>query len=471
MAQSHRKSVRIARRLEGFARRATREILFEGGLEGILGFQEDIFKLQIEIQQAINEAKRLRMKDAETLSLLEELRRLRWFSRRLGDALAWNLLLHNRQIIQSLYQESSVPVVSAWSDGHRGAFEFAKSATGPAWGVPIIHDITNVLRIGDVTFMNPNLNPSDSIFRTVELKTTRVSEETTPEGETVLGLNVTVVSNEPIPMLRAPDREAGDRKVDIAPTNPARREDRRLARQMKRLDAAMASKYAKLNEFTKIGDNQIFTIQVEDEQESHWKELRRAIRQARRDGYSYFEIDEFVGYSLIYSARGVTVEDISATPLAEHVTGLMHDEIGDRNSITLTTIPEREDDQYGHSVLPFYLWEVPQRAIKDLLRGRLMIAATYNSGWIEKLLEEAGATINTHNRPGKDSRGFEVVLPLSWDNASGEYHSGTPSEEMYISVHEFRGARAVVQRVLAAGTVATHVTAEELVATADEVES
>ena len=44
----------------------------------------------------------------------------------------------------------------------------------------------------------------------------------------------------------------------------------------------------------------------------HWADLRAAIRQARRDGFAFFSIDNYVGYTVWYRKDGVTEEHINS---------------------------------------------------------------------------------------------------------------------------------------------------------------
>lgn len=455
------------RRIELLAVRTTAKKLFEAAnFDHLHSLQRDIFNLQIDLQRAIATAKQ-RKRSPDTHRHLENMRRLRWFARRLGDAVAWNVLLLNRQVIHSLNGNSLTPIPTSWSDGHRGMFEFAERSTSREWGIPIVHDITSVLRVGDVTFMLPSETGAagDATFRTVELKTTRLSERMTDDGRTSIEVQVTVVGNEPLPY---PEQQPSD----VQPASnevKVRRPDRRIERQLRRMDLAVAKKNAPLHEYAKIGDQYHFSLQLDNEEQPHWAELRRAIRAARRDGFAYFELGGFVGYALFYNAQGVTGEDIKASPLPQHVVGLLHEEIGDRNSITVSQMPDDEDDAWNSNVLPFYLWDVPQRAIRDLIRKRLLVTASYNSGWMEKLLTDAGLTV-IPDSGGSDKRAFEVVAHFGWEGkAKVEYHSHV-WEEMYVAVHEFRGPLAVLQRALAVTAAPKVATFDKFIPAEDETE-
>jgi len=455
------------RRLELLAGRVKPEKLFSG--EGLVHFHEvqrDIFELQMDLQREIRKAKQ-RKRGGESRSHLETLRRLRWYARRLGDAVAWSTLLQNRQVIQSLSDNDPVPIPIEWSDGHRGAFEFAKNSTSREWGIPIIHDITSVLRIGDVTFTLPSQSgkSSDAIFRTVELKTTRLSESVGEDGKSAIEIQVTIIGNEPLPSPRVSESEEEPPRAPIR----SRRPDRRIQRQMERMDRATASKNAPLHEYTKIGEQYHFSLQLNDEEQPHWAELRRAIRAARRDGYAYFELGRFVGYSLFYNPTAVTKDDIVASPMPARVAGLMHEETKDRNSITVSHLPDDEEDNWSAHVQPFYLWDIPQRAIRDILRNRLLITATYNSGWMEKLLTDAGLKVVLDDS-GNDVRSFKVVAHFEWEGqAAVEYHSSV-WQQMHVAVHEFRGPIAVVQRASAIQSAPSIVSFDKFIPSEDELD-
>lgn len=463
MDADERELSRFARRIEQLAARATANKLFTAAqdFDHLHSLQRDIFNLQMDLQRAIAAVKQ-RNRSSEAYLHLGALRNRRWLARRLGDAVAWNVLLLNRQVIGSLSSNSVTPIPTSWSDGHRAVFEFAEKSTSREWGIPIIHDITSVLRVGDVTFMLPSETGAalDATFRTVELKTTRLSERRTDDGRTAIEVQVTVIGNEPLPFPERPPAEAhsGSDGVQV------RRPDRRIERQLERMDIAIAKKNAPMHRYAKIGDEYQFSVQLEKEEQPHWAELRRAIRTARRDGFAYFELGGFVGYSLVYNAHGVTEEDIKASPLPRHVTGLMHEETRDRNSITVSHLPDKDDDRWSAEVLPFYLWDVPQRAIRDIIRNRLVIVGTYNSGWMEKLLKDAGLSVIPKSG-GADKRAFEVVAHFGWEGkAKVEYHSHV-WKEIYVAVHEFRGPIAVVQRALAVTAAPEVATFEQFIPT------
>jgi hypothetical protein len=211
------------------------------------------------------------------------------------------------------------------------------------------------------------------------------------------------------------------------------------------MDQATIRKNIGTNKSTKVGDNYVFVSDSQVDDVPHWTELRRAIRLARKQGYSYFSIGGFVGYSVLYNSRGLSDYDFQSTKITENVSGLIHEEIGDRNSITVSMLPSAAADSIALSTLPYYLWEIPQNAITDILWHRLMIVATYNTGWMENLLMRAGLRV-LDVKGSRDGRAFEVIADMKWPNGvTLEYHSNV-WREMVEAVHEFKGPDAVVQR-------------------------
>ena len=147
------------------------------------------------------------------------------------------------------------------------------------------------------------------------------------------------------------------------------------------MDIVIASKNAPMHELTKIGDGYNFNLQLAEEQQPHWEELRRAIRTARRDGFAYFELGGFVGYSLIYNATGVTEEVIKSSPIPRSRRG--SDAQGNRRTGTASLSPPSQTTRRGRiqrrCVATVSVGSASERAIQDILRNRLLIMAAYNA--------------------------------------------------------------------------------------------
>jgi hypothetical protein len=159
----------IQRRIEQLAPRAQMVDLLAEGLHAFIGFQDDLARLQAEIQRDIGALKKTVRKDKQAVPPLEYLRRLRWYARCLGDALAWEVLLFDRKAIAALMSGTRPPIAEI-TPNHQAVITMAGHLLSQQFGIPIVHDITNWLRIGDITFMQPKKEGTSWRFHTVETK-------------------------------------------------------------------------------------------------------------------------------------------------------------------------------------------------------------------------------------------------------------------------------------------------------------
>lgn len=222
--------------------------------------------------------------------------------------------------------------------------------------------------------------------------------------------------------------------------------------------SATASRNAPTNRFAKIGDQHVMTLQIDDEPEPHWQELRRAIRAARVAGFASFQLDDFVVYSVFYGEGGVAEEQVKDERMLAQVKRLVSHAHGIRNSVTVTALPARDGEPFTEFVLPLYLGEVPQVAIRDILRGRLLIVAAYNMARLEAEIRAAGAAVT--RRADGDPRDFGVVIRFKTQGGEGEYRSSAPWRDIHVAVHEFRGA--VVCRALAPKQLSQHLSLADM---------
>lgn len=449
-----KQQTRFLRRLEQLASKVGSNRFLKEGIEEFLDYQEAIAKLQLDIQVAIVNYKKRSRADKKLIPHLEQLRRLRWHSRRLGDAVAWSVLLYNRQTIYALSLNSRVPISTVVDDdGSRGVLMMARSLTSREWGLPIVHDITDVLRIGDITFASPVRNPKDAVFRTIEVKTRWMGIVEEEDGSSTLSLSVQISSTEPFPDTPPHILEAtGQNGIEPGPPPEAkpRREDRRLRKQLDRMDLAKSHRDTPFDTVTELDGQPHITMSIDTDQYSRWGDLRRAIRKARADGHSYFSIDGFVGYALFYNASGVTPEDTEQGNLPGDIgASLMDDGLESRNSITLVSIPAEEDDRHLPHLLPFFLYKIPQRAINDILRGRLVIMAVMNSARIEKLLTTEGYEV-IPSTPPADTRLFTFRTKMTWPTGEAlQLEAPAPWQDMQIAAHEFLSAASVIGKARA----------------------
>lgn len=427
--------------------------LLADGLDAFIGFQDDLARLQAEIQRDIGELKKSVRKNKQAIPALEYLRRLRWFARCIGDALAWEVLLFDRKAIAALMSGAKPPIVEI-TPNHQAVVVMAGHLLGQQFGVPIIHDITNWLRIGDITFMQPNGEGSWR-FQTVELKSSVNDSGALDDGVVNATMTVNVYSNESLDRLKSV-AVGSSPNVDaqIAPTaSSSYRQDRRLERQIKRLDEMVARRDAEENAIVTIDDIPNVALRLTHGDTHYWRDFRRAIRNARRDGFSFFSIDGFIGYGLFYRREGVTEEHIASfqEPYVQQVQSDLIPTAEDANRFLLVReVPMREEyDIEGFPIMRFFSYKIPRVAINDLLRHRLMVTAVVNMGRLDHALVDQGFTVVGINATSEDQP-LPYSVDVSWPNGE-RFRVGIPmsqvSREVERALYEFSGLDDVIQKV------------------------
>jgi hypothetical protein len=385
----------FVRRIE---RLATDLVTFDFKRPGntLWNFQIRLFDLQAEIQQAITRVKNLPRQDPARYEALEDLRGVRWHARRLGDAFAWVLFGGDRRSLHALAGSIGVPVAPERGPRDAAMMTTANQLAKAGWGFPLLHDVTDCLRIGDVTFIKIDPETGTRKLTTVEMKTRLVSQQPAGDNQTRYHFEVSAITgltNEQVTELGLLDFDEtaaalGDDRHAQAPRT--RRPDRRLQSQLRRLGRAVDHTSAPFNEIVEIpGDGPFMAAHFISEAKSHWKILRRIIRNARKEGYASEAVDTTFLYAAIYSETGIEEEDIKNDRMIEDLGSdiFVHD--GRRKQLLINQIPVVET-QSVQDFMPFYLFRIPRRALRDLINGRLVLLVLLNPGKIVEALEADG---------------------------------------------------------------------------------
>lgn len=443
---------RFLRRVERLARKLLSADFDDAN--ALWTFQESLLRLQRDVQEAITEAKRSRS-DRTGYAILTSLRTARWHARRLGDAFAWILLNFDRKVIRSLAGNSRVPV-SREDHGTRGLMAITGHLAGQGWGFPLLHDVTDCLRVGDVTFIKPGEESLE--YQTVEVKTRIISEQPTEDGKTTYEYEVAVLL--PSEFDTTPSTGAsghavwqgvttpGPSNTEVGAAEPSHR--RRLDRQLLRMSKARKRQLAEDGTLTELeGEASLLTTHFESEASSHWRTLRRIIRNARGRGYASDSVDGAFLYVAFYHPNGFDEDALGDSALVQDLLGseiLFQGKDKERNALVITGVPPHEGIG-AQPFLPYFLYTIPKKAIFDLLHGRLTIIVLSNAGRVFAALEEDGFDVSLPTRRHDLSAGSFVIATEVNDALGGSYVVELHNMSFHVSevLHEFKSLDYLVE--------------------------
>ncbi|MEU6112576.1 hypothetical protein ABZ853_29745 [Streptomyces albidoflavus] len=417
-----------------------------GGGGGLWGFQVDLLKLQQDIQGAIKEAKGRSRKD-RVEGHLSGLQYARWNARRLGDSLAWLALGLNAQLIHPLAENSPVPIQQ---EGHatRGMIAVSVYLANQGWGFPLIHDVTDCLRIGDVTFVRGDGRGRK--VRTVEIKTRFVGASESDPNELRYDVSVSFLSAGGEPDLEfSTTVEGGGISESPGVAEAARmpkREDRRIERQTHRMASALARQQAKHASVAEIEGRKVLTAVFDDSSSaSYWKTLRRIIRKAHNEGYAGECTEDAFFYAAYYNPRGVDSEDLQDPRFIEGVmsSGLPSSANAARNSLEISAIPP-EEGRDAQLFLPYFLYSIPKRAIFEILHGKLSIVAVSNMGRVADALEGNGFEVSIPSGKGSPRYAAVVSGEFLHEGAAYRFETNGIGRQVTQCIHELKGVDHIV---------------------------
>jgi hypothetical protein len=434
--------------------------------EDVWQFELDLLALERSIQRAIAGQKSLSV--AGDLSALSQ---VRFFARRLGDALAWVLVGLDERVIRSLAANHRVPIAPEEDEGSRAMLLAAQGLSDQGWGFPLVHDITDCLRIGDITFVKPAEDGS-KMLKTVEVKARVVGQRRNPDGTEDISYSVKIYWSE-----RRSSEDAGLIQEVIQTTGPGRNESplprstrarKRKGRQLDRMSRAASRGGAIDGQIVRIpGERPLLSLTVDHSERSNWRVLRRVIRAARANGFGADSPEPGILYVAYYSPTGLTEEHIKNDRLLDEVQSRVLDlEQSEWNALMVHQVPSRETRLAALST-PFYLYPIQRYAISDILFNRLSILVIWNPARVVAALKGGGFTVKDPVGPSSTIQ-ESLVVSADYNDSKGQlvsteiHHLGS---EIVRMIDEFRStsylvdvARAVledtVKRLNDSGTTA-----------------
>jgi hypothetical protein len=202
------------------------------------------------------------------------------------------------------------------------------------------------------------------------------------------------------------------------------------------------------NEITHIeGDRPLLSLTVEDSAFSHWDDLRRVIRKARRHGYAMACVEDAAVYAAFYAPGGVDEQAIKASTLPEDVakSGMLEPN-DSRSALVLNAVPPKEWPS-AQLFNPYYLYPIPRTTVLDLLHGRMALVVLLNPARIYAALEEAGFQVRTPgNRHDLSAESFVVIgdaMDAEGRGVRAELHALTP--HIHEMIYEFKSVQSLVK--------------------------
>ncbi|MCW2786966.1 MAG: hypothetical protein JWP74_3483 [Marmoricola sp.] len=419
-SKEHRQVERLAQRLLKF------DLV---NVDDLWRLQVDLLTLQHEIQKAISNVKAL-PKTKRDQTKLERLRSARWSSRQLGDAIAHVLLHNDRQFISAHSENDSVPIGKR-DRGMDGVIAIAEGLSNKGWGFPLLHDITDCLRIGDVTFIRRGREPE---YVTIEVKTKVLRETPHDDGMTEVQAQIMVLTQRNIdPDTGLPLSEQRDFSIDVANPPPINRIQRQADRMRQALIKGTAS-----NGLIEGLEQPTLNLTVTLSTKSHWKTLRRLIRQSRSAGWAGALVDDGFYYLVVYSTEPFDSKVLEETDILATIVGrFSQSKVVEERAVILMLVPDRETT-HTRAHLPYFLYNIPRRAVFDILHDRLQILVVVNPGHICDRLRDEGievdvrpqktgpsdiVTVSTHEVDGVVYRSESHQFPAFLADTVAEFHS------------------------------------------------
>jgi len=337
-------------------------------------------------------------------------------ARLIGDSVAWYALLSDQQYIysRSLNQRSRALPTDVASIN--GVVTVAKHLYEQGLGFPVIHDITNWLRIGDLTLTLPGHEPI-----CVEVKTHRQEIE----GQTRYVITAEFLSSRGFtpPSVAAPPLdfvlekfEGMEERLQLALDHPHHSDQR--VRQIARMVDAWRLQSAEPNSLVSVRGTEVIMGKSErDDTSYHWDTVAELVAEARRDGYASRTVDGAFLYFASYSEEPVWY------PWQRHLNLPSWDrtrEVDLQSSGIFLAEPDRKFVYLGGTwhylagevsplIEPFPIMHsrfLPMEAILDILHGRLSIGVLINTGRLVEALMERGIDA----RVLSDVNGFQQWL-------------------------------------------------------------
>lgn len=371
-------------------------------------------------------------------------------SRRLGDTLAWMLLGADMKLIRPLTDHAPVPAVTK-NSGLDGVIRIAQYWFDQGIGFPVIHDLTQTFRVGDITIVF-----GKQFATTVEIKSQLKNLD---KDSAELQITAFGISEEMEKLFPIHDREfIESRLVSDGEVDSHIQDIGRLQRQLEKISEARIIQKASFGVPFKFKDRNTVNVEMVPSEDSYnWQALRKLAANAKETGFASIAIDDAFLYVAVYTSDinkacrwTSTLDDIlpwdqlkeaqNRLPLCANV---------EHNILHIGISSQYLFGEYRPYSRPFFLSELPLDVVLDMMWGRLTFITYVNIG---KLVEAVNVTDLRASIPNEEERAT-LIFPVSQvitrpDGYVTELHLGSLREYLTLVTHEFLSLKGFVDILL-----------------------
>lgn len=261
----------------------------------------------------------------------------------------------------------------------------------------MLHDITDVLRVGDVTLIDAKLDR----FHTFEVKTRLTNESPHPDGGfvreytmdllgSIHGEHEKLFERKPSGDLERTSSEAPS--VGSESDRPRRHAmSARVRRQLERLDEAVATRLDPQKARIERKSPPVMHV-PRSESDEDWDVVRRVTRRARRSGLGYETVGGWMLVVAFYDQD--RFENVDSHELFEPLAGALSetDLLKPEDSLQILSIPP-DESRLAQTFRPFYLYPLPRATVLDLMWRRMGISLLCSWRSLAMMLEQEGVVV------------------------------------------------------------------------------
>jgi hypothetical protein len=391
-------------------------------------------------------------------------------AKQLGDTIAWLFLKGDEKKIASLSTNAPNPPIDT-GVGLQGMLAIAETFANAGAGFPLIHDLTNCLTVGDLTFVNV-LDKKDEPL-TVEVKT---KAESVKDGIAHLKVSIYAIAesmkfvtamnklqNVPIELQKNNTSVEQGKECSKIVNRPKRESNDRLLRQIDRMAFAKAYQAAEYEESIETLGRKPLPMPVipvklmVKHSYFHWDIICQMVEIAKKNGYATRVVEDAFFYVVTYTDLP------SVYPWSSNVNLDFMEQIKEDCKNNLPVCADTNKNQivfgttwdylYGNVPLhirPFFLYEFPIDLRMDIMWRRLTIMVFINLGKLAEALECVDGLSARAPRDKKEFRNYFIPITYKETLANGSVvsiHAGNLKKVADKSLFEFMSVEGFVESV------------------------